>query len=120
MITKNNRPPRRAEDSSSESRVDYGGLLKKFQRETTLATELATILCDILVNIVAAFGPCHRNLPEAKVKGWGLISLAKEISRQPNIDSVVKFIMNYWDKGLHYFIKPDILSIKINNSNNKL
>ena len=38
---------------------------------------------------VAAFCPCPKSLPEAKVKRFGLISLAEEISTQPSIDSAV-------------------------------
>lgn len=37
---------------------------------------------------VAVFWPCPKNLPEAKLKTNGQISLANEISRQHNIDSV--------------------------------
>lgn len=39
---------------------------------------------DTLAKNVAAFCPCPKNLPEAKLKGSGLLSLAEEISRQPN------------------------------------
>ena len=45
--------------------------------------------CDILVKKVAAFCPCPKSLPEAKVKSFGLILLAEEISKQPSIDSVM-------------------------------
>ena len=45
--------------------------------------------CDILLNKVAAFSSCLKGLLEAKVKSFGLISLAEEISKQPSIDSVV-------------------------------
>jgi hypothetical protein len=40
--------------------------------------------CDILKN-VAAFCLCQKilNLPETKSKNFGLMALAKEISRQP-------------------------------------
>ena len=63
-------------------------LLIKFQRETILATKLESILCDILAKNLAAFYPCSKNLTKANVKNTGLISLAKEFPRQPNIDSV--------------------------------
>ena len=45
--------------------------------------------CDILVKKVASFCPCPKSLPEAKVKSFGLIPLAEEISKQPSIDSVM-------------------------------
>ena len=45
--------------------------------------------CDILVKKVAAFCPCTKILPEAKVKSFGLIPLAEEISKQPSLDSAV-------------------------------
>ena len=44
---------------------------------------------DILVKKVAAFCPCPRSLPESKVKRFGLILLAEEISTTPSIDSEV-------------------------------
>ena len=44
--------------------------------------------CDILVKNVAAFCP-SKSLPEAKVKRFRLITLKKEISKQPIINSVV-------------------------------
>ena len=43
----------------------------------------------ILVKKVAAFCPCLNSLPEAKVKSFGLIMLAEEISKHPSIDSGV-------------------------------
>ena len=41
--------------------------------------------CEILVINVAAFCPCLKSLPEAKVKSFGLIPLAEKISKQPRI-----------------------------------
>ena len=38
---------------------------------------------------VAAFCPCPKSLPEAKVKRFRLIALTKEVSKQPGINSVV-------------------------------
>lgn len=35
------------------------------------------------------FPPCHKKLPESKLKSLGLISLVGEISRQPTIDHVL-------------------------------
>ena len=44
---------------------------------------------DVLVKNVAAFCPCPKSLPEAKVKRFRLIALTKEVSKQPGINSVV-------------------------------
>ena len=41
-----------------------------------------------LVKNVADFCPCLKSLPEAKVKNFGLVLLAEDISKQPSIDSV--------------------------------
>ena len=43
---------------------------------------------DILVKSVAAFCPCLKSLPEAKLKSYGLTALAEDISKQPSIDCV--------------------------------
>jgi hypothetical protein len=42
---------------------------------------------------VVAFCPCLKSLPETKVKRFRLIALAKESSRQPNINFVLWFIL---------------------------
>ena len=44
---------------------------------------------DILVKNTAAFCSCLKSLPEAKLKSFGLIVFAEEISRQPSVDCVV-------------------------------
>ena len=41
------------------------------------------------MKIVAAFCPCSKSLPETKLKRFGLIPLAEEISKHPSIDSVI-------------------------------
>ena len=48
---------------------------------------------DILGENVTAFCPCLKSLPEAKVKSFGLISLAEEISKQPSIDFVMGLLV---------------------------
>jgi hypothetical protein len=42
---------------------------------------------------VAAFCPYLKSLPEAKVKRLSLITMAKEISKQPLIDFILWFII---------------------------
>ena len=55
--------------------------------------------CGILVKNIAAFCPCLKSLPEAKVKRLRLIALTKEASEKPIIDfvfwlSLMKSILN--------------------------
>ena len=45
--------------------------------------------CDILVKKVVTICPCLKSLPEAKMKRFGLILLAEELSKQPSIDCVM-------------------------------
>ena len=44
--------------------------------------------CDILVKNVAALCSCLKSLPETKVKRFKLLTLTKEISKQPSLDSI--------------------------------
>jgi hypothetical protein len=45
--------------------------------------------CIILVKNVAVFCLCLKSLPEAKVKGFILIALTKEVSKKPSRDFVL-------------------------------
>lgn len=45
--------------------------------------------CDILVKNMADLCSCPKNLPEVKLKSIRFIFLAEEISREPDIDSVI-------------------------------
>jgi hypothetical protein len=59
--------------------------------------------CGILVKNVAVFCPCLKSLPEAKVKGFILIALTKEVLEKPIIDfglwlSLMKNILNKCSK----------------------
>lgn len=49
--------------------------------------------CDVLANNVTAFCLCPKNLSGVKLKSSGIISLTKEISRQPRINFVVWLLM---------------------------
>lgn len=42
---------------------------------------------------VAAFCPCPKSLPDAKVKRFILIALIKEVSKNPSIDFVFWFAL---------------------------
>lgn len=64
------------EDSSVErDLMNCGGLLKRLHGRI-----LVCCLSNILVKKVAVFCPCLKSLPEAKVKTFGLIPLAEDIS----------------------------------------
>ena len=45
--------------------------------------------CGILMKNVAAFCPCSKSVPEAKVKRIRLIALTKEVSKKPSRDFVL-------------------------------
>lgn len=49
--------------------------------------------CIILVKNVADFCTYPKTQPKAKVKRFQLIALAEEISKQPNIDTALLFIL---------------------------
>lgn len=49
--------------------------------------------CIILVKNVADFCTYPKNQPKTKVKKFQLIALAEEISKQPNIDTALLFIL---------------------------
>ena len=57
--------------------------------EKNISTLTGDCFCDILVKKVAAFCPCLKSQPEAKMKSFGIIPLSVEISIQPSIDSVI-------------------------------
>jgi hypothetical protein len=73
---------RSLEGNSAKNNGDYRDPAKKScQRGTILATGLRYPACDILVKNVAAFCLCPKNLPEAKLRSFGLIFLADVILR---------------------------------------
>ena len=70
--------------------MNSGSLAQEVSEEKTANAWPRDCFCGILVKNVAAFFPCLKNPPEAKVKKtFRLIALAKEISKQPDINSVV-------------------------------
>ena len=54
---------------------------------------LEIFLNDVLVKNVAAFYPCLKSRPEAKVKRFRSIALTKEVSEKPSIDFVLWFTL---------------------------
>ena len=73
-----NSPRRNLEDSSIDSLHTVKGQFKRFQ-DNSVSKGTRDHSCDTLAMNVAAFCPCPKNLPEAKLKSSRLISLAKEI-----------------------------------------
>jgi hypothetical protein len=66
--------------------------LKRFQRRRILVCA-RDHSCDILEKNVAAFCPCLKSLPEAKMKRFRLILLTKEISKQSSIGHILGFTL---------------------------
>lgn len=64
---------------------------KGIQRGTIFLSTAKDLSCDYYFfrKNIASFYPCPKNLPEAKLKSNGLIYLVVEISREPNIESVM-------------------------------
>jgi hypothetical protein len=64
-----------------------GSQLKRFQRRGMLVCGLETVLVVVWLTMWLLFA--LKSLPVAKLKSFGLTLLAKEISKQPGIDSVL-------------------------------
>jgi hypothetical protein len=77
------------EDTGAEGDLNFGNMIQEVLEENTISMWPIDYFCDILVKNVAAFCPCLKSLPEAKMKRFRLNALAKEISKQPDISSVV-------------------------------
>lgn len=60
---------------------------KRFQRRVLISSLETTLV--ILAKDVTTFCPHPKNLPEAKLKSFGLMALAEEISRLPSIDCLM-------------------------------
>jgi hypothetical protein len=80
------------EDRGAERNLDCYGPVKEVLKEKNTSKWFRGCSCNILVMNIATFCPSPKNLPEAKLKSFGLMSLAEEISRQPRIDSVMWLI----------------------------
>lgn len=68
--------------------VTLEACLKTFQKRINVNIWSRDCFSSILVENVAAFCLCVKSLPKAKVK-FRSIPLAKEISKEPSINSVV-------------------------------
>lgn len=81
---------RHFEDNSSGSNVNHRGPVQAFREEQYQQLEYKYFLeyFGKGTKNVAVLCACPKNVPEAKLKNMKFISLAEEISRQTNIDSV--------------------------------
>ena len=88
------------EEFIAEGDLICGSLALEVSQEKNISMWLRDCSCDILAKNVAAFCPCLKSLPEAKVKRVKLIALTKEFSKQFSLDSVLwfNFVKNVWMK----------------------
>jgi hypothetical protein len=77
------------EDFVAESNLNSANLAQEVSVEKNFSVWPGDYFCVILVKNVAAFCPCPKNLPEAKVKRFTLFALTKEVSEKPPRDSVL-------------------------------
>ena len=87
------------EDFVAVSDLNCADLAQEVSVEKNFSMWPRDCFCGILVKNVAAFCPCLKSLPEAKVKRLRLIALTKEVSEMPIIDfvlwlSLMKSILN--------------------------
>ena len=82
------------------SMVDYNGVIrtmetqqKKFHGEGILVSGLEIILVIFQQRLLVALCPCSKNLLEATLKSFGLMTLAEEISRESSTDSVIQLLV---------------------------
>lgn len=68
------RSSRRLEDISAETNMTIEAQIKRIQGGTILATRLETGLVIFGQKNTSSFCPCPKNLPEAELKSFGLIS----------------------------------------------
>jgi hypothetical protein len=76
------------EDIGVESNLNSGGLAQEVSKKN-VSIWPRDCFSDILVTNVAAFCPCLKSLPEAKVKRFRLIALTKEVSKKLSLDFIL-------------------------------
>ena len=81
-------PSRNMEDFVTESDLNCADLAQEVSVENFNMWP-RDCFCGILVKNVAAFCPCLKSLPEAKVKRLRLIALTKEVSKKLSRDFVL-------------------------------
>ena len=73
---------RSLENNSSGSNMDYGDPVQEASEGNNISNRTRNHFCDILAKNVATLCPCLKNLPEAELKSFGVISFTEEILRQ--------------------------------------
>ena len=81
-------------DNNAECNVDYGSPAQETSQGNNSGNWARDPSCEIQAKGVAEFCLCPKNLPDAKLKSFGLILLAEEISRQPSTDCQVVISVN--------------------------
>jgi hypothetical protein len=61
-----------------------GGLAQEVSEEKNSSKRTKEHSCNILAKNMAAFFPCLKNMPEAKLKSFELMTLAEEIMQMNN------------------------------------
>ena len=79
------------EDFVAGSNLNCIYLAQEISKEKNFRMWHKDCFCGILVKNVAAFCPCLKSLPEAKVKRFIVTELTKKISKEPSIDFVLWF-----------------------------
>jgi hypothetical protein len=77
------------EDFVTESDLNCADLAQEVSVEKNFILWPRDSLCGVLVKNVAAFYPCLKSLLVAKVKGFILIALTKEVFKKPSTDFVL-------------------------------
>lgn len=77
------------EDSVAEGGLNCEVLAQEVSEKMNVIMWPRGHSCDLLAKNVAAFCPCPKRLPEARLKSFRLTELAEEISKYPSINSCV-------------------------------
>lgn len=74
------------EDSSVERNVDCRGLPQEVSEGNNISNWARDHACDTLTKNVTEFCTCPKSLQESKLKSFGSMSLAEDVSGEPSID----------------------------------
>ena len=85
---------RNMKENGADNDLNCWGLSQEIPEETNFNM----LPCDTLMENVGDFCRYMKSLLETKVKSFGLIPLAKEISKQPSIDSVISTLMRIYNE----------------------
>lgn len=84
---------RSTEEDDTQNNVDCDGLAQGVSEGNTISKCPRDHSCVILAKTVDAFLPCPNNLPEPRLKSFGLMALEEEISRQSSINCVLQLLV---------------------------